>query len=302
MKLPSDLLIRALIRRLFATDAAGLRLYETPAHDPGLFGADTVTWRIHADFPGMMSGGICALMLQTLHPRALAGVWDHSNFRQDLLGRLRRTTQFVAVTSFAPTDVAQQAIARVRTIHQHVTGTLEDGTPYRADDPALLTWVHVTEMWSFLRGYEHYRCLRVPDALADRYFDETRRVAEALGARGVPASRAAVEAYFERVQPDLRYSARSAAVLDVLARVPLPVALRPARGLFLGSGAALLPEWALDLMRRPPRRRWADRASALQLRGVAPLIRRALRDGVSARACRRVGLDPAWLQRWPQDA
>ena len=73
--------------------------YDHPPGDPGLFGPDSVTWRVHADFPGMLSGGLCALMLQTLHPLALAGVWDHSNFREDLVGRLRRTTNFVAGTT-----------------------------------------------------------------------------------------------------------------------------------------------------------------------------------------------------------
>lgn len=87
--------------------------YDHPAGDPGLFGPDSVTWRVHSDFPGMLAGGLCALMLQTMHPLALAGVWDHSNFRTDLVGRLRRTTNFVAGTTYASRPEAQKLIDRV---------------------------------------------------------------------------------------------------------------------------------------------------------------------------------------------
>src|SRR6478735_10962425 len=96
--------------------------YTQPPGDAGLFGPDSATWRVHADFPGMLSGGLCALMLQVLHPLALAGVWDHSNFRADLVGRLRRTTTFVAGTTYAARADAEQLIARVARIHTQVRG------------------------------------------------------------------------------------------------------------------------------------------------------------------------------------
>ena len=299
--LPSDLLIRRLVRRIFGTDADSLRVYEAPVGDAGLFGPDTVTWRIHADFPGMMSGGLCALLLQTLHPLALAGVWDHSNFRQDLLGRLRRTTAFVAATTYAPRAHALAEIERVRRIHGYVTGTLPDGRTYAANDPDLLTWVHVTEMWSFVRGYQIYRGVELPRATLDRYFAETRRIAQALGARGVPGSQAEVEQYFDRVRPQLEYSERSATVIEVLENIRLPgPMLRPARALFLGSGAALLPDWALLLMERGRRRRALDQAARLQLRAIGPFLRSGLRDGVASRAVRRVGHELSLLQGWPE--
>lgn len=300
--LPSDYLIRGVIRRTFATRPDGLRVYESPSGDVGLFGPDSVTWRIHADFPGMMSGGLCALLLQTLHPLALAGVWDHSNFRHDLLGRLRRTTAFVAATTYAPTAHARAEIERVRAIHERVAGTLPDGRRYSASDPALLTWVHVTEMWSFLAGFQTYRGMGLPLAVRDRYFDETARVADALGARGVPRSVAEVEAYFDAIQDDLEFSARSATVIEVLEHIRLPgMGLGPARALFLGSGAALLPAWARARMQRGRLRRVTDVAARTQLRWLAPLIRRSLREGVAARSCRRVGRDLSLFESWPQD-
>ena len=270
--------------------------YDQPLGDAGLFGPDSMVWRIHADFPSMMTGGICALMLQTLHPLALAGVWDHSNFRGDLLGRLRRTAAFVAGTTYASTSEAQRLIARVAGIHRHVAGQAEDGRPYAATDPQLLTWVHTTEMLSFVRGYQRYRDAALPLAVQDRYYAETSRVAEALGARAVPKSVAEVEAYFESVQPDLEFSARSREVLDVLAGIDLPIPLSGvSKHLFLGAGAALLPDWATAQIPRSRVQRVRDRAAARSLHALAPMLRAALKEGASARGCRRVGVDPASL-------
>ncbi|ACD61179.1 DUF2236 domain-containing protein [Xanthomonas oryzae pv. oryzae] len=182
--------------------------YDQPLGDPGIFGPDSITWRIHSEFPGMLSGGLCALMLQLLHPRALAGVYDHSDFRTDLIGRLRRTTNFVAGTTYAPRAEAEQLIARVRNIHSHIRGRTADGVPYDANDPQLLTWVHVTEAYGFLQGCRRY-CRDVPADIADRYYDQARRVAEALGAADVPASEAQVDAYFASVLGELRMDARA---------------------------------------------------------------------------------------------
>lgn len=271
--------------------------YDHPPGDPGLFGPGSMTWRVHADFPGMMAGGICALMLQTLHPRALAGVWDHSQFRSDLLGRLRRTTAFVAATSYAPRAEAERLIALVQGLHARVHGQTADGQPYSAADPELLTWVHMTEMGSFLAGYERYRAApagRVLDtAERDRYFDETRRVAEAMGARDVPRSAAEAADYFARVQRELRYDERSATVLAVLRSIRLPVpGAALFRSVFLDAGAALLPDWARARMPRGRRQRLRERAAARTLLVLAPALRAALAEGVVARAHRRMGLTP----------
>lgn len=279
--------IRRWIMRAFPRAPGGID-YDQPVGDPGLFPPDGVTWRVHADFPGMLSGGLCALMLQTLHPAALAGVWDHSNFRTDLVGRLRRTTDFVAGTTYAPRAEAERLVARVRRIHARVQGQAEDGTPYSADDPALLTWVHVTEAYGFLRGYRRYAgALSVADG--DRYFDESRRVAEALGARDVPRSEREVEDYFRAVRPRLACTARSRTVLGVLASMDLPVPLPGlSRDLFLGAGAALLPGWAEHLLGRTPRDALRANVAAAGLAAVAPLFRAALDDGPAPRARRRV--------------
>jgi uncharacterized protein (DUF2236 family) len=297
---PASAPIKRWVLTAFPKPATGAIEYEHPAGDPGLFGPDTVTWRIHNDFCGMLAGGLCALYLQTLHPRALAGVWDHSNFREDLVGRLRRTTNFVGATTYAPTAAARELIERVKHIHAQVRGVDEAGRPYAADDPELLTWVHVSEMASFLAGFRAYGPIGVPEAAADAYFNETRRVAEALGARDVPGSVAALDAYVAGVVPTLAYTERTRVVLEVLADLDLPVPLAGlSRDMFLHAGAYLLPPWAATLLRRTAADQVKARVAAATMRGMAPLFRAALTDGVATRSCHRVGVDRRLLTEWP---
>ena len=288
--------VRTWVLRAFPRELGGIA-YEQPRGDAGLFDPDSAVWRIHADFAGMLSGGLCALMLQTLHPAVLAGVWDHSNFRDDLIGRLRRTTNFVAGTSYASRAEAQRLIERVRRIHSNVRGLTENAEPYRADDPALLTWVHVTEAYGFLQGYRRYAG-RVPRADADQYYDETRQIAEALGAREVPRTETEVDEYFVGVQTQLAFTERSRTVLRILQRMKLPVPLSGlSRDIFLGAGAALLPGWAAELLQRSTIHKLRQQLAAGTLRMIAPLFRAGLNDGAAQRACRRMGKDPAWVRR-----
>jgi len=273
--------------------------YEHPPGDPGLFGPHSATWRVHSDFPGMLSGGLCALMLQVLHPLALAGVWDHSNFRDDLVGRLRRTTTFIAGTTYAARADAEQLIARVARIHTQVRGEAADGRAYAADDPQLLTWVHVTEAFGFLQGYRRYARITMPGDAADRYYAEVKRIAERLGARAVPASERDVIDYFSAVRGELAFDQRSREVLAVLARIRLPVpAAGLSRNLFLDAGAALLPGWATDMLGRTPLQRARAKIAAGVLHALSPMFRAALPDGVAPRACARVGVPPDIITRW----
>ncbi|GHB13587.1 oxygenase MpaB family protein [Salinicola rhizosphaerae] len=262
--------------------------YTQPKGDPGLFGPQTIAWQVHGDFTSMMCGGVSALLLQMLHPLALAGVWDHSNFRHDMIGRLRRTSQFIAVTTFGARDDAERILERVRRVHEGVHGNAADGTPYAASDPDLLTWVHVAEMSRFLAAHLRYRNPRLSLADQDRYFDETARVAEALGARHLPRSRAAVDAYLERQRRNLVCDARTRDVIDVLlhALPPSPI-IRPAGALFMRAGIDLLPPWAatlLSLEMSTPERH-AVRAG---IRTIAPVMRWAVRSGSYRRAMERM--------------
>ncbi|OWQ38004.1 oxygenase MpaB family protein [Pseudomonas sp. DrBHI1] len=264
---------------------------ESPKGDPGLFGPQSISWRVHGDFPSMLVGGISALMLQLLHPLALAGVWDHSNFRQDLLGRLRRTSQFISGTTFGSTRDAEWLIDKVRTIHLKVTGTAPDGRPYAASDPDLLTWVHVAEVSSFLAAHLRYRNPRLPRAEQDAYYDEIALIAERLGARDVPRSCAEVDEYLQRMRPQLQCDARSLEVVDILLKAPAPSRMaEPVGKLMLKAGIDLLPEWAcamLGLHLGAVERRMIR----LGLNNTAPVLRWAMRDGSAHRARRRMGLE-----------
>jgi uncharacterized protein (DUF2236 family) len=263
--------------------------YSSPLGDPGLFGPDSVCWKVHADFTSMMTGGISALLLQALHPLALAGVWDHSTFRTDILGRLRRTATFISGTTYGNRHDALALIERVKRIHLGVTGVGPDGRPYRASDPALLTWVHVAEVSSFMTAHLRYVNPLLPVAAQDQYFAETARIAEMLGASNIPRSRAGIDAYLLAMQPELVASERTREVVRILMNAPAPTAaMRPAGALMLNAGVDLLPDWAQSMLGFE---RFAGIRRALARPGVrlvAPVIRWALVNGVSKRARRRV--------------
>lgn len=247
-----------------------------PPGDDGLFGPGSAPWRVHGDFTSMMIGGVSALLLQMLHPRALAGVWDHSDFRRDRHGRLRRTAQFITLTTFAASSTAETAIAKVRRIHDRVEGTLPDGTPYSANDPDLLTWVHVAEVDSFLRAHLRYKDAALPGAVQDAYLADYAEVARRLGAVDVPASRREIADYFRAVRPELRFDGRTREVASaLLARSWRDPIVAPAMALTFQAGADLLPDWAAAMHgRRPPR--LAQPAIRTASRGMGSVLRWAL--------------------------
>lgn len=235
---------------------------QAPRGDAGLFGPGSIAWRVHGDFTTMMVGGVSALLLQMLHPGALAGVWDHSNFREDMAGRLRRTASFIAGTTYGSTVQAEALIAHVRAIHDNVHGTLPDGRSYSANDPELLTWVHVGGNWCFLQSYIQHRG-RLTRSDSDRYFAETAAIAYRLGAVEVPTSAAAAERYLIAMRPALRADARTRAVARALLTQPAPsLILEPFRRLVMRAGIDLLPDWATRLhgFRRARHQRTTDAA------------------------------------------
>ncbi len=152
----------------------------------------------------MFVGGIRALLLQTLHPAAMTAVSEHSGFRGDMWGRLARTSRFLAVTTFGTADDAEQAVAVVRSIHERVTGTMDDGTPYAASDPHLLMWVHVAEVDSFLRAHQRYGREPLDQAGRDEYVAQTAEVARRLGVLDPPTTEAELAATLASYRPELR--------------------------------------------------------------------------------------------------
>jgi uncharacterized protein (DUF2236 family) len=263
--------IASRVRAIFSDRARG----EAPVarRTDGLFGPQAVAWRVHGDVTSMMVGGIAGLLLQMLHPAVLAGVWDHSNFRTDMWGRLRRTARFIALTTYGGREEAEAVIARVRRIHEHVHGTLPDGSRYAASDPALLAWVHVTEATSFLDAWIRYAEPRMPLQAQDRYFAEMAQVAEALGAAPVPHSRAEARRLLAAMRPQLRYDARTREVARILLTQPAPQPVaEPLQALAMQAAIDLLPGWARQMhgLRNPVLSRPLVRAGTL---GVAQTLR-----------------------------
>ena len=268
--------IQGQVRALFGTNDTNQVDLTRPPGDPGLCAAGSPAWKVHGDLTSMIIGGTAALLMQMLHPGALAGVWDHSGFRDDMQGRLRRTAQFISATTYGSTASAEALIARVRAIHDMVSGTLPDGTPYSANDPALLTWVHAAEAHCFLGAYLRHVDPDFSSADQDEYLVQTADVARRLGAAAVPTSRSDLAAYFTATRPQLRADHRTRAVAAALLGQPAPTAaLKPFQRLTIDAAIDLLPDWAARLhgFSRPPLRRTATRVGTA---GVGAVMRWAL--------------------------
>ena len=225
-----------------------------PRSDDALFRPDSIVWRVHGDVTSMMVGGIAALLVQMLHPAALAGVWDHSDVSEDQLGRLRRTARFIAVTTYGQRDSALAAIDKVRSIHEHVRGIVPDGTAYRAGDPALLAWVHIAGAIMFLDGWRRYGEPGMSRGDQDRYFAEAGDVAHLLGADPVPRTRAAAETLIREFCPQLRSDARTLGFRDLVLKPKAPTVTDALARQLLGAAAVdLMPDFGRDLhhLRRP---------------------------------------------------
>jgi len=239
------------LREVFSADRLPGEQYDAPAGDPGWFGPGSVTWRVHAD-PSMLIGGLAALMLQTLHPLAMAGVAEHSDFRERPLERLGRTSSFVTSTTYGSTPVAERMVRTVRAIHRKVVGIAPDGRPYSASDPDLLRWVHVSEFHAFARTHQHYAWRPVSGRAVDRYYDEVAVIATELGATDVPRTRGEVAEYFREVRPELVYGDQAReAIRFILRPIQGPAPLQAAYLLVVQAALGSLPTWARRMMRLP---------------------------------------------------
>lgn len=211
------------------------------APDLGLFGPGSVTWRIHAD-PSMLVGGLRALLIQALHPLAMAGVDQHSDYRTDPWGRLQRTSEYVMTVTFADTATAVAAGAHVRRLHARVKGVDPvTGEPYRAGDPELLGWIHNVLVHSLLKAYRRYAG-SISRADGDRYVAEMVRMAEVVGlaARHVPKTEAELKDYLEGVK-GLQASAVAREGMRMVLTPPMPLPLRPLWAIPGAAAVGLMP-------------------------------------------------------------
>ena len=221
------------------------------APGPRWFDDDRVIRRVHTD-ASMFVGGLRALLLQSLHPLAMAGVAQHSDFRADPWGRLQRTADFLAATTFGPIPVAERSIAVVRKVHERVVGTASDGRAYSANDPHLLRWVHICEVDSFLAAYQRYGSAPLSPDDADAYVRDTSLVARKLGVNEPPMSVRELKAELREYRPEMAGTreAREAARF-LLLEPPLPFAARAPFAVLGAAAVALLPAWTRWPLRLP---------------------------------------------------
>ena len=237
------------------------------------FGDDSPIRVVHSDV-SMFIGGLRALLFQSLHPLAMAGVAQHSDYRADPWGRLQRTADFLAATTFGPADEARRAIDMVKKVHTRVEGTARDGRAYRANDPHLLRWVHIAEVDSFISAHRAFGETPLEPHEYDTYVAEMALIAEELGVEEAPRNTRQVKeqiAYYRRElasSPEARDAARF-----LLITPPLPLVARAPYGLIGAAAVSLLPLWA----RRPLRLPWFPVSERAFVRPAGTLLSRTLR-------------------------
>lgn len=285
------LAIEAIGHRLRAVTGSrsSLEEFAAPTGDPGLFGPASVAWRVHAHFAAMMVGGLSSLMVQALHPRALAAVWDHSDFRSNLKGRLGRTAYFVAATTYGGRQQAMRAIARVNAIHAHAVGTDLQGRPYAANEPTLIRWVHLVEVQAFLAAFQHLSKKPLSPQECDRYIAEMSQVGHLLGAVDLPLTLQGAEQALLDFQGELTCDARTREILQLIQSYPVDAVDRPFMALVLQAAWDVMPEWAARLSGRSSPCALPRQATRLALQlGSEPVQWMLDRQGVAAAARQRV--------------
>jgi len=272
---------------------SSLEDFTEPLGDPGLFGPNAMVWRVHADFTAMMVGGLSSLMVQSLHPRALAAVWDHSDFRHNLKGRLGRTAYFVAATTYGGEALAKQTIARVNRIHDQVKGMDQQGRPYVANEPLLLKWVHLVEVASFLTAYQHLAKQPLSMRECDQYMEEMTTVGHMLGAQSLPTTWFGTQQALLDYRAELSFDARAKEIIRVIENYPTEWTEKPFMDLVLAAAFDVMPAWARECIHHAHPCELLVQVRRLALLATAEPVQWMLnKQGVAAIARQRVAAQP----------
>lgn len=270
--------------------------FASPAGEHALVPPDSISWRIFKNPISLFIGGVTAVLLEFAEPRVRSGVWDHSSFKRDPVGRLRRTGMAAMATVYGARSVAETMIANVRRMHDRVEGVTPSGEPYRANDPELLNWVQATAAFGFLEAYSAYVRRLSPDE-KDRFYSEGGAGSALYGATSPPKSQAEFQALFQRMSPRFERSdivfeflniMREAEAFPGLAKYAQRPLIRAAVELVPWSARVTLglEGWGLRPFEGFVVRRLGRRADRLMLRSAPP-----------AQACVRVGLPEDYLYR-----
>lgn len=280
--MPAERLRLAMVRRtisLFA--AADDPMADTMAYlgDPGLFGPDSLTWEIMGDATGIV-GGIRALLVQAAHPEVVAGVHDHSRYREDPLDRLSRTSNYVIATSYGAMPEVEQAVRVVQAAHRRVRGVSHRGISYMADEPEFAAWVHNSLTDSFLECARVYGQRPLTAVECDTFVREQARVGGLLGAEPVPETAAELSRWVAG-HPAVAPSPGQRDTVAFLRDPPLDPAVKVGYQVLAAAAVATIPpriQRALGLKARP-RAMGVGRVSVRTMRwalGSSPRWRQAL--------------------------
>jgi uncharacterized protein (DUF2236 family) len=259
--------------RVVGPDAADRRAALFDTSEPGWFADDAPIRRVHSD-ASMFIGGLRALLFQSLHPLAMAGVAEHSDYKADPWGRLQRTADFLAATTFGPASEAERAVEIVHRVHDRVVGVTREGEEYAANDPHLLRWVHLAELDSFLAAHDRFGEQPLVGDERDEFVANSAVIARALGALEPPTTERELRDQLAAYRPELRGTreARDAARY-LLFQPPLPIAGRAAYGLIVAAAVSLMPVWTRWPLGLP----WMPVSEATLGRAVGDVITRTLR-------------------------
>ena len=278
-------------------DAPGLPRvdFTAPAGASALFAPDSVTWRVMKNPLALLIGGVAGVILELAEPRVRTGVWEHTRFREDPVGRMKRTGHAAMATIYAPADTARALIAAVVRRHAVVSGETPAGAAYAANDPELLTWVQATAVFGFLEAYRRFVAPLSP-AECDRFHAEGAPAAALYGADGAPRSTLELESLFTRMNKALERSDIVFEFLAIVHKAPILPA-RPLQSLAIRAAVEITPPWARDIL-------GLDKSFGLPTGGET--ILRAfgaaadhivLANAPPSQACVRVGLSADYLYR-----
>lgn len=247
--------------------------------DPGLFGPGSVSWRVIGD-PASFIGGVRALLVQAAHPEVVAGVGDHSRYREDPLGRLSRTSAYVTATTYGAMPEVERAIAQVRRVHRVVSGVSSRGIEYDADDPGYSAWVHNALTDSFLVANQAFGEHRLTTAEADQFVLEQTRVGALLDSDPMPTTAAELRSWIDD-HPEVAWCPEMVDPVDFLVDPPLDQDLKLGYKLIMEAAVATIPLRIRDVLglTRAPGAILAGKAVASGLRwalGASPSWQLAL--------------------------
>jgi len=270
--------------------------FTKPSGEPALAAPESVSWRVFKNPVALFVGGVTAVILELAEPRVRTGVWQHSSFRTDPLGRLKRTGLAAMVTVYGARSVAEAMIAGVGRQHARVGGVTPEGMAYRADEAVLLDWVQATASFGFLNAY-HTLVQPLSAQDRDRFYAEAAPAARLYGAVGAPASQAAWTAQLAAMLPALERSDIVLEFLGLMRGVKVAGPLSRLQHPLIRAAVGLVPDEVRTVLGLG--REWSPRPLEL------PLIRAAARiadhtpipGAPPYEACVRMGLPGNWLYR-----